>query len=106
MANNYLVEDAKNCPPFAGAGFYGTIFTPNSSINYFKERAWGLYDWGLGFEVVAMIKDSLPALKKHSTPAQIASYEKLFEVSPLISNVDEYVIAPMYGYKNAEDYWN
>ena len=59
----------------------------------------------MGFEVAAKIKDALPSLRPHATPAQIASYEQVGKISPLLTNVDDYVIAPMFGYKDGADYY-
>lgn len=43
---------------------------------------------------------------KLSTPEQVKSYNLLLEgkVDGHLNNIDEYMVAPMFGYRDKEDY--
>ena len=60
ITSHYMIEDANNCPPFEGAAFYGTPINPLISIDYFKTHTWGFYNYAMGVEVAAKIKELLP----------------------------------------------
>lgn len=97
----YLINDADNTPVRA-ATFYGTPLSPIRNEDFFDQSLGGFYNWVLGKSLTAKLTPLFPEVMKRSTPEQIASYNRLLsgEVSPTLNNVDEFVVAPMFGYKD------
>jgi len=106
MSTHYLLENAETTP-IKGAAFYGTPLCTGKSGKFFQEFCFGLYDTALGVDVNMKIRAHLPQIRKYSTDAQNKSYERgLYQESWRLSDIDNYVIAPMFGHKDKQDYWN
>lgn len=50
VSTHYLLNDDANTP-FSGAVTYGTPMNPGVTMMVFRDKLWGLYDWGLGFSL-------------------------------------------------------
>eukprot|EP00806_Schmidingerella_arcuata_P002138 Macronucleus_2933.p1 GENE.Macronucleus_2933~~Macronucleus_2933.p1 ORF type:complete len:228 (+),score=34.25 Macronucleus_2933:1-684(+) len=105
ISTHYLINDDANTP-FSGAVTYGTPMNPVMTAKPFKERLWGLYDWGLGLSLNLKVRKVLPQLQKHCSKEKGEIFRKgLYDESFRLTAFDENMIAPMFGYKDAMDYY-
>lgn len=104
-ANLYLMNDAEHSP-IKAAAFYGTPLNPLGNSPFFTNTVFGFYNWILGSNLTKKLAPLFPDLYKYSNQQQIERYETLLfkRVPQNLDNVDEYVVAPMFGYKDRNDY--
>lgn len=100
----YLIND-KNTPVRA-ATFYGAPLSPINNSDFFDNSLYGFYNWILGRNLTEKLRPLFNDVNKFSSHDQIKSYNLLLTgaVAPTLNNVDEYVVAPMFGYKGKDDY--
>lgn len=100
----YLINDQKS--PVKAAAFYGSPIAIAKNQDYFTNSGFGLYNHVFGHSLLSKQKNNLDQVMKMSTPEQIKMYNTLLEgrAPSHLNNIDEFMVAPMFGYKDREDY--
>ena len=105
IQTHYILNDNANTP-YSAMVAYGNPFQPEDTITKFKTLMFGLYDKGLGAKLFIRFKEMLPELSKYSSEEKIEKYTKGLENNSYrLSNFDDHIIAPMFGFKDAMDYY-
>ena len=105
IQTHYILNDNENTP-YSAMVAYGNPFAPEDTITKFKTLMFGLYDIGLGVKLFRMFRKVLPELSKYSSSEKMEKYNKALEINSLrLSALDDYIIAPMFGFKDAMDYY-
>ena len=104
-ATRYLIEDAENTP-IKAALFFGAPIAITKNEPFFTNNFYGLYNKMFGANFIRLQRKYFDDIKKHSTPEQIQSYDKLLnnEVPHNMDNYDTYITAPMFGYESRDAY--
>jgi len=84
---------------------YGNPFEPEETFARWKTMMFGLYDIGLGITIFSIFKKVFPEISKYSSPEQIENYNKVMKNNSRLSAFTDYIIAPMFGFKDAEEYY-
>ena len=100
-----MLRDNENLP-YSAVVNYGIPFAPEDTIGHFKSNMWGFYDWVLGASLNYKIRAVLPDLEKFSSKEKMDIYRHgLYKESYRLTNIDSYIIAPMFGFKDSMDYY-
>jgi predicted alpha/beta-fold hydrolase len=104
VSSRMLINDQKS--PIKAAAFYGSPLSVEKNHNYFTNSGLGQYHRIFGGTFLRRQKKQLQEIMKFSTPEQVKSYEVLLNggVDKNLNTVDDYLVAPMFGFKNKEDY--
>mmetsp|Transcript_26096 Transcript_26096/g.35616 ORF Transcript_26096/g.35616 Transcript_26096/m.35616 type:complete len:171 (+) Transcript_26096:465-977(+) len=101
---NYLARDEK--APFESAIFYGTPFNIVAGVDHIRTNMYGLYNWAFGAGLKEKLRKQWPEFEVGATKYQKKMYKRFFEQEGCnLTDIDEWLFAPMFGFKNAEDYY-
>jgi len=105
ISTHYLINDDANTP-FSGAVTYGTPMNPVMTTKNLREKLYGIYDWGLGISLNLKVRPCLPMLAKHCSKEKAETFRRaLYDSSFRLTEFDNNMIAPMFGYKDSMDYY-
>lgn len=104
----YLIEEGEKANEILdGASLYAPPWDLVRGSRYFYENMGGLYAKGMGLKLNNnTLHLILPEMKPYMTDQEYKYYEKVLQTNKTgLDHIDEKVYAPMFGYKNAEDYY-
>jgi predicted alpha/beta-fold hydrolase len=102
----YLIQEDGH-HPYASAALYDFPFDALGTIPTFTKKLGGFYDKVLGLNVKKNFIRMLPEFAKYTPKKLMNKYEDFLfrDPSTRITDFDDKIVAPMFGYKNGLDYY-
>ena len=105
ISTQYLIHDDENSP-YSALVCYGAPFGMDETMDAFKEKGFGIYDFFLGFFINMKARGLMDEMVKFASKEKMEVYRKgLYEESFRLTAFDNNITAPMFGFKSNKDYY-